>query len=95
MWFQEKLLKPVQDETKEGNQEQGENNDMGPRVADWRFGPAHFWYDMFDVPETGEGFNYGFRLSEKVTFSIMKHLLSNSLSFYVSLFMYVLSFISE
>lgn len=62
---EEKLLKPVQDEAQEGKQEQGENNDMGPHVADWRFGPAHFWYDMLDVPETGEGFNYGFRLVEK------------------------------
>lgn len=62
---EEKLLKPIQDDTQEGKQEQGENNDMGPRVADWRFGPANFWYDMLDVPETGEGFNYGFRLMEK------------------------------
>lgn len=61
-------MKPLQDETQECKQEQGENNDMGPRVADWRFGPANFWYDMLDVPETGEGFNYGFRLMEKVLF---------------------------
>ena len=37
---------------------------MGPKVADWRFGPAQLWYDMLDVPETGEGFNYGFKLKE-------------------------------
>ncbi|KAJ1525331.1 hypothetical protein ONE63_010152 [Megalurothrips usitatus] len=60
-----KLLKPVKDDTQDGNQEQGENNDMGPRVADWRYGPANYWYDMLDVPETGEGFNYGFRLTDK------------------------------
>lgn len=44
------------------------NKDMenGPKVADWRFGPAQIWYDMLDVSETGEGFNYGFRLKEEV-----------------------------
>lgn len=40
-------------------------------MADWRFGPANFWYDMLEVPETGEGFNYGFRLMEKVLLSFI------------------------
>lgn len=40
-------------------------DDSGPKVADWRFGPAQIWYDMLEVPETGEGFNYGFKLKEK------------------------------
>lgn len=39
---------------------------MGPKVADWRFGPAQLWYDMLEVPETGDGFNYGFKTVEKV-----------------------------
>lgn len=43
---------------------------MGPKVADWRFGPAQVWYDMLDVPETGEGFNYGFKIKEKVNRSV-------------------------
>lgn len=47
---------------------------MGPKVADWRFGPAQVWYDMLDVPETGEGFNYGFKIKEKVTHSTVKML---------------------
>ncbi|XP_016841601.1 transcription initiation factor TFIID subunit 1 [Nasonia vitripennis] len=63
---EEKLLKPVKDKEQAGKQgESGENGDMGPKVADWRFGPAHLWYDILQVPETGEGFNYGFKLSEK------------------------------
>jgi len=33
-----------------------------PEVPYWRHGPAKLWYDMMDVPETGEGFDYGFRL---------------------------------
>lgn len=49
----------------------GDNSDMGPKVADWRFGPAQVWYDMLDVPETGEGFNYGFKIKEKVNRSVV------------------------
>jgi transcription initiation factor TFIID subunit 1 len=64
--LQDKLLCPVVDRSQSGSQEQGESNDMEPKVADWRFGPAQVWYDMLEVPETGDGFNYGFRLKEKV-----------------------------
>lgn len=63
---EEKLLLPVEDKEQSGKTgESGENGDMGPKVADWRFGPAQIWYDMLEVPETGDGFNYGFKLSEK------------------------------
>ncbi|XP_012231076.1 transcription initiation factor TFIID subunit 1 [Linepithema humile] len=62
-----KLLLPVEDKEQAGKGgEAGENGDMGPKVADWRFGPAQLWYDMLEVPETGDGFNYGFKLPEKV-----------------------------
>jgi transcription initiation factor TFIID subunit 1 len=64
--LQDKLLCPVEDKSQSGNREHGENNDMGPKVADWRFGPAQVWYDMLEVPETGDGFNYGFKLKDKV-----------------------------
>ncbi|XP_034174297.1 TATA-box binding protein associated factor 1 isoform X3 [Osmia lignaria lignaria] len=61
-----KLLMPVEDKQHVGKTgETGENGDMGPKVADWRFGPAQLWYDMLQVPETGDGFNYGFKLLEK------------------------------
>ncbi|KAK0086570.1 hypothetical protein PV325_002974 [Microctonus aethiopoides] len=61
-----KLLMPVEDKEQAGKAgESGENNDMGPKVADWRFGPAQIWYDMLKVPETGDGFNYGFKMAEK------------------------------
>lgn len=62
---EEKLLMPVQDEEQEKNAGETDDNDMGPKVADWRFGPAQIWYDILEVPETGEGFNYGFKLAEK------------------------------
>ncbi|XP_072748281.1 transcription initiation factor TFIID subunit 1 isoform X2 [Anoplolepis gracilipes] len=58
-----KLLLPVEDKEQTGKTgETGENGDMEPKVADWRFGPAQLWYDMLDVPETGDGFNYGFQM---------------------------------
>lgn len=67
---EDKLLKPMEDQEQVGkNGEAGENNDMGPKVADWRFGPAQIWYDILEVPETGDGFNYGFKLEEKVRFT--------------------------
>lgn len=37
-------------------------DDTGPKAADWRFGPAQIWYDMLEVPESGDGFNYGFKV---------------------------------
>lgn len=33
-----------------------------PTPAHWRFGPAQMWYDMLNVPETGDGFDYGFKV---------------------------------
>ncbi|XP_015906224.1 transcription initiation factor TFIID subunit 1 [Parasteatoda tepidariorum] len=31
----------------------------------WRFGAAKLWYDMVEVPETAETYDYGFKLKEK------------------------------
>ncbi|KAL0280152.1 UNVERIFIED_CONTAM: hypothetical protein PYX00_001531 [Menopon gallinae] len=62
---EDKLLSQVEDKSSAAKVEENDNNDGGPRVADWRFGPAQVWYDMLQVPETGEGFNYGFKLKEK------------------------------
>ncbi|XP_033167357.1 transcription initiation factor TFIID subunit 1 isoform X1 [Drosophila mauritiana] len=47
----------------------GENSDHKPKVADWRFGPAQIWYDMLEVPDSGEGFNYGFKTKAASTSS--------------------------
>ncbi|KZC11582.1 Transcription initiation factor TFIID subunit 1 [Dufourea novaeangliae] len=64
---EKKLLLPVEDKEQTGKTgDTGENGDMGPKVADWRFGPAQLWYDMLQVAETGDGFNYGFKLSDKL-----------------------------
>lgn len=59
-------MKPLEDKVSKETPDSGENSDLGPRAADWRFGPAQVWYDMLEVPETGEGFNYGFKLKPKV-----------------------------
>ena len=39
--------------------------DAGPRVAEWRYGPAQLWYDMLGISESGDGFDYGFRLKQE------------------------------
>lgn len=59
---EDKLLREVSDETKEKTPENNESGDQKPKIADWRFGPAQVWYDMLEVPDSGEGFNYGFKL---------------------------------
>ncbi|XP_055848385.1 transcription initiation factor TFIID subunit 1 isoform X1 [Episyrphus balteatus] len=43
----------------------GDNNENKPKVADWRYGPAQIWYDMLEVPDSGDGFNYGFKVRDK------------------------------
>lgn len=61
---EEKLLKKVERGEPENKPDPNAREDSGPKVADWRFGPAQIWYDMLEVPETGEGFNYGFKVKE-------------------------------
>lgn len=61
---EEKLLSEITDAMTEKSPETGEAGDNKPKVADWRYGPAQVWYDMLEVPDSGEGFNYGFRMKE-------------------------------
>lgn len=42
-----------------------ESESERPVVAPWRYGPAAYWYDQLDVPPSGEGFDYGFKLKDK------------------------------
>ncbi|XP_067618163.1 transcription initiation factor TFIID subunit 1 isoform X3 [Eurosta solidaginis] len=59
---EDKLLSISNNEdVKQEGPENGENSDSKPKIADWRYGPAQIWYDMLDVPDSGEGFNYGFK----------------------------------
>ena len=62
---EEKFLRPL--ECPIGGSQGGDGKgkeEKGPKMAPWRFGPAQLWYDMLDVPETGDGFNYGFHLQQ-------------------------------
>jgi transcription initiation factor TFIID subunit 1 len=63
---EDKLLSEKTNEEKEQKQEDNNNSDQKSKAAaDWRFGPAQIWYDMLDVPESGENFNYGFKMKDK------------------------------
>ncbi|XP_023310146.1 transcription initiation factor TFIID subunit 1 isoform X2 [Anoplophora glabripennis] len=64
---EEKFLKPVEAHNEENKLESEKKDDTGPKAADWRFGPAQIWYDMLEVPETGDGFNYGFKVKEEMS----------------------------
>ena len=33
----------------------------GPRPTDWRWGPAQYWYDMLNLPEAPEDYDYGLK----------------------------------
>lgn len=41
------------------------DSDDKNEVPPWRHGPAALWYDMLGVAETGEGFDYGFKLKSQ------------------------------
>lgn len=35
-------------------------------TAAWRLGPAKYWFDLLGVPESGDGFDYGFELADEI-----------------------------
>ena len=49
------------DKKTEGNVKEGDID-----VAPWRYGPAQYWYDMLGVNETGDGFDYGFKIKKEM-----------------------------
>lgn len=55
----------LRDGPDESENKDNDADDKKPKVADWRYGPAQVWYDLLDVPESGEGFNYGFKMKEE------------------------------
>ncbi|XP_073945377.1 TATA-box binding protein associated factor 1 isoform X2 [Choristoneura fumiferana] len=62
---EDKFLRPME-ENQQSNTDANNSNfgdkSQRPTPAHWRFGPAQVWYDMLNVPETGEGFDYGFKI---------------------------------
>lgn len=73
-------MKLVKDKEEEKQKPKSAMVDSGPKDADWRFGPAQLWYDMLDVPETGEGFDYGLKTKEVTLTSECLGLFSTHLS---------------
>ncbi|XP_039753965.1 transcription initiation factor TFIID subunit 1 isoform X2 [Pararge aegeria] len=63
---EEKFLKPMEENSQASqgdfNSQNSGDKSQRPTPAHWRFGPAQAWYDMLNVPETGEGFDYGFKV---------------------------------
>lgn len=59
---EDKLLSIYNEEDIKQEPESGDNNENKPKIADWRYGPAQIWYDMLEVPDSGDGFNYGFKV---------------------------------
>lgn len=62
--FQELFLQPIENLSKQTNQNKQENEDGSNNQSYWRAGPAKLWYDMLGVPESGEEFDYGFKLKD-------------------------------
>ncbi|CAG5087297.1 Similar to Taf1: Transcription initiation factor TFIID subunit 1 (Drosophila melanogaster) [Cotesia congregata] len=75
-----KLLAPIEVKKNLPDiEEKKKNVNSGPSAKDWRFGPAQFWYDMIKVPETGDGFDYGFKLGENQANCDEKEKVSNDI----------------
>lgn len=58
------ILQPEENSINGNKNESNKPKDLTPGIADWRYGPAQLWYDMLNVPDTGDGFDYGFRVKE-------------------------------
>ncbi|KRF83070.1 transcription initiation factor TFIID subunit 1 isoform X4 [Drosophila virilis] len=72
---EDKLLSDLNSvDVRQEGPDNGENSDQKPKVADWRYGPAQIWYDMLEVPDSGEGFNYGFKTKQDKTSSALSKL---------------------
>ncbi len=52
------------------NEEAGKDNEKNDIDCQWRYGPAAYWYDHYDVKNDGSNFDYGFKLkTEEVSLS--------------------------
>ncbi|XP_054929796.1 transcription initiation factor TFIID subunit 1 isoform X4 [Dermacentor andersoni] len=60
-----RLLRPEEEQLSGNKNEASRSSDVCPQVADWRYGPAQLWYDMYGIPETGDTFDYGFKCIEE------------------------------
>ena len=75
---------PIDSNVRQGGAK-GDNTSImvDEQTSEWRFGPARYWYDLFGFPEDGRGFDYGFRM--KVRQSFTRHFSYNAFLSHVSL----------
>ncbi|RWS29199.1 transcription initiation factor TFIID subunit 1-like protein [Leptotrombidium deliense] len=59
---EDRLNRPLELKDYGGGDSKTGKDENGVKVADWRYGPAQLWYDMLCVPESGDSFDYGFRI---------------------------------
>ena len=59
---EERFLTPVAVDDHGQKENSKQNLMIDDEIREWRFGPAKMWYDMFNIPEDGSGFDYGFKL---------------------------------
>ena len=55
----------LQEKSDEDNDSKNEKDEgsKGPKSTDWRQGPAQYWYDMLNLPEKVEDFDYNLKLA--------------------------------
>ena len=58
----------VKDNTDDDNDGKNESDSQskGPKPSDWRHGPAQYWYDMLNLPENIEKFDYNLQIADAV-----------------------------
>lgn len=57
-------MKPIEAKSASGQQLSSNEIEQKVEVAPWRYGPAAYWYDQMGVNETGDKFDYGFKLKQ-------------------------------
>ena len=57
-------MKPIEAKSGSGQQLSSSEIEQKVEVAPWRYGPAAYWYDQMGVNETGDKFDYGFKLKQ-------------------------------
>ncbi|CAH1777107.1 unnamed protein product [Owenia fusiformis] len=59
------FMKPEVEGESKVTGESSSNVEDVPKYSSWRYGPAQLWYDMMGVDESGENFQYGFKLKQE------------------------------
>lgn len=71
------LLKPLEHKSVSGTASKGKEESGGVKIAPWRYGPAQYWYDLLGVDESGENFDYGFKMKPVSLRFLYNHIFSN------------------